>query len=171
MKYIECYYPNSNTIDKLTIAQDHFDAHHGMGYGTPVERQVNIAHTNLVQRLFKPMDNKQDMLLHAVVGISGEAGELLDAIKKHVYYDKELDIENVIEELGDLQFYIQAVMQLINVTDATVKAMNIHKLEQRYPSGQYSNEQAQARADKVDNVVTVEEEAAAHSIMTSPHLK
>lgn len=36
-------------------------------------------------------------------GVSGEAGELLDAVKKSVVYKKPLDRENVVEELGDLR--------------------------------------------------------------------
>lgn len=42
--------------------------------------------------------------LHMAIGISGEAGELLDAIKKATIYRKPLDIANVREECGDLLF-------------------------------------------------------------------
>jgi hypothetical protein len=36
-------------------------------------------------------------MLHCVVGISGEAGELLDAVKKTWVYGKALDHDNLIE--------------------------------------------------------------------------
>jgi len=44
-------------------------------------------------------------LLHGAIGISGEAGELLDAVKKHVFYGKPLDVNNVKEEISDVLWY------------------------------------------------------------------
>ena len=86
--------------------------------------------------------------LHMAVGVSGEAGELLDAIKKGVIYNKPYDIDNIIEELGDLEFYMEGLRQSIGITrDQTIQA-NISKLGKRYSEGSYSNQQAQVRADK-----------------------
>lgn len=99
--------------------------------------------------ILQEMTPQQADLLHMSVGVSGEAGELLDAIKKHTIYGKPLDIENVIEELGDLEFYMERIRQLINITREQTIEANIAKLGKRYSSGKYSNQQAQARADKV----------------------
>ena len=99
--------------------------------------------------ILQEMTPQQADLLHMGVGVSGEAGELLDAIKKHTIYGKPLDVENVIEELGDLEFYMERVRQLINITREQTIEANIAKLGKRYSSGKYSNQQAQARADKV----------------------
>lgn len=90
-------------------------------------------------------------LLHMTIGISGEAGELLDAIKKSVIYQKPLDRTNVIEELGDLEFYMEGLRQAINISREEVLITNMEKLsgvKGRYEQGQYSDEQAQARQDK-----------------------
>ena len=87
-------------------------------------------------------------VLHMAIGISGESGELLDAVKKHVIYQKPLDVENVKEELGDLLFYISNLMQSVGLSFAEVLQHNIDKLSVRYASGKYSNQQAQERADK-----------------------
>lgn len=87
-------------------------------------------------------------LIHAVLGVSGEAGELLDAIKKFVIYNKNLDLENVIEELGDLEFYMEQLRQRLGVTRAQCITANMKKLQQRYEKG-YSDKAAAARADKV----------------------
>lgn len=86
-------------------------------------------------------------LLHMVVGISGEAGELLDAVKKSVIYRKPLDMENVIEELGDLEFYLQDLRRALNITREQTLQANIEKLGKRYAAG-YSDAAAQNRADK-----------------------
>ncbi len=87
-------------------------------------------------------------LLHMAVGISGEAGELLDAIKKAVIYNKPIDRENVIEELGDLMFYMEGMMQNLEVSGQECIEANIKKLGVRYQGGVYSDKAAQERADK-----------------------
>lgn len=87
-------------------------------------------------------------LWHAATGVSGEAGELLDAVKKHVVYNKPLDRENVVEELGDLRFYMQAVMNNLALTEEEILEHNRSKLGKRYAAGRYTDQQAQDRADK-----------------------
>lgn len=86
-------------------------------------------------------------LLHAAIGIAGEAGELLDAVRKHVFEGQPLDRENVIEELGDLCFYLEAACQAIGVTREEIEELNTAKLSKRYEAG-YSDKAAQDRADK-----------------------
>ena len=93
---------------------------------------------------------QQANLLHMAVGASGEAGELLDAIKKHTIYQKPLDLENVKEEAGDILFYLSNILQSVGLSFEEVLQHNIDKLSVRYSSGKYSNEQAQQRADKIE---------------------
>jgi NTP pyrophosphatase (non-canonical NTP hydrolase) len=81
------------------------------------------------------------------VGISGESGELLDTIKKHAIYKKPLDMENVLEELGDLEYFMEGVRQAVGLTREECLKHNVDKLTKRYGS-KYSNEAAQIRADK-----------------------
>ena len=87
-------------------------------------------------------------LLHMVVGVSGEAGELLDAVKKAVIYRKPLDLENVIEELGDLEFYMEGLRQGLDITRQETIDANVEKLSKRYEGLIYSDKSAQLRADK-----------------------
>lgn len=87
-------------------------------------------------------------LWHMATGVSGEAGELLDAVKKSVVYKKPLDRENVVEELGDLRFYMAGLMNALDITEDELLTTNNKKLGKRYASGSYSNAQAQERADK-----------------------
>lgn len=90
-------------------------------------------------------------LWHMATGVSGEAGELLDAIKKHVVYKRELDRENVVEELGDLRFYMAGLMNRLGITEDEILSHNNAKLSKRYASGSYSNAQAVERADKAED--------------------
>lgn len=85
---------------------------------------------------------------HMSRGVATEAGELLDAFKKHIDYGRPLDVENVIEELGDLEFYLEAVRQILGVTRDQVLAKNVEKLNKRYQAS-YTDKEASARADKL----------------------
>jgi NTP pyrophosphatase (non-canonical NTP hydrolase) len=83
-----------------------------------------------------------------IMGVSGESGELLDAIKKAVIYNKPLDIENVIEELGDIEFYLEGLRQGLGIDRGETLDANVKKLSVRYEAGSYSDTAAQTRADK-----------------------
>lgn len=89
----------------------------------------------------------QAHLLHMAVGVSGESGELLDAIKKHCVYQKQINMDNVIEEAGDILFYLTGLLNDLNISLEDCIIANISKLSKRYPNG-YSNAAAIARADK-----------------------
>lgn len=89
------------------------------------------------------------MHLHAALGVAGEAGELVDAIKKEHIYGKPCNRANIVEELGDLRFYIQAVQQLYGISEQEVLQQNANKLCVRYKSLRYSDEAAITRADKL----------------------
>lgn len=116
---------------------------------------MNINFEEMVAGLAKPgnqileeMSPKQMHELHMAIGISGEAGELIDAIKKVSIYQKEIDRDNVIEELGDLEFYMEGLRQSLNITRQETLDGNVKKLGKRYKGHKFSNRQAQDRADK-----------------------
>lgn len=54
-------------------------------------------------------------LLHMAVGVAGETGELLSALADNFLYHKEFDYENIKEELGDAEFYLEGLCQGFNV--------------------------------------------------------
>lgn len=90
-------------------------------------------------------------LWHMSSCIQGEAGELFDAIKKVAVYGKsfnDLNFENVVEELGDIEFYMEGLRQSLGISRQETINHNIAKLSKRYHEGKYSNQQAQDRADK-----------------------
>jgi NTP pyrophosphatase (non-canonical NTP hydrolase) len=114
-----------------------------------------ITHPELVERLAKPggdilaaLTPADCHLLHMGVGVCGEAGELMDAIKKQTIYRKELDRANVIEELGDLEFYMQGIRAALDITREETLQANIVKLSKRYQEIKYSDKKAAERADK-----------------------
>lgn len=72
-------------------------------------------------------------LLHGAIGIATEAGELLDAFKKKLFYGKELDVVNVKEEVGDLMWYVAIFLRELEIDFEDVLQVNIDKLRARYP--------------------------------------
>jgi NTP pyrophosphatase (non-canonical NTP hydrolase) len=112
----------------------------------PANPQV-IRYDQFVRQLFRG-DTEREMKWHAAAGVCGEAGELIDCIKKELVYRKPPDVVNIIEELGDLRFYIRAVQQVYGISDQQVLQGNADKLSKRYRDLTYSDEQAQNRADK-----------------------
>lgn len=92
--------------------------------------------------------------LHMIIGISGEAGEIGDCVKKAVIYRKPIDMDNLIEELGDLEFYMEGLRQSFGITRSQTLSHNITKLSKRYQGLKFTNEAAQLRADKNEPVTT-----------------
>ena len=113
-----------------------------------IAKQITSTYSEFVKALLKQMPTREDYLMHAAIGISGEAGELLDAVKKTWVYGKPLDLENVREEIGDILFYVTAMMNMLGLDEEEIVLENVAKLEARYPGLTYTNEAAIARADK-----------------------
>jgi len=106
-----------------------------------------MQYEKMVQRLFIKPDDKTGRLVHAAMGISGEAGELVDAVKKHWVYGKPLDTENVLEECDDVLFYLVAMLNECGFSLMDAMEHNEAKLAKRYPDG-WSEQAAIERKDK-----------------------
>jgi NTP pyrophosphatase (non-canonical NTP hydrolase) len=108
-----------------------------------------VRYDQFVLGLYKPGSIKEQKY-HAALGIAGEAGEFVDAVKRELVYGKPLDRKNIVEELGDLRFYMQAAQILYGITDQEVLQANADKLAARYVGLKYSDKAAIDRADKND---------------------
>lgn len=71
-------------------------------------------------------------ILHAVMGMVTEAGELMDAVKKHVIYGKPIDLVNLKEEVGDGFWYSALLARAAGFTFEEAMVKNIEKLVARY---------------------------------------
>jgi NTP pyrophosphatase (non-canonical NTP hydrolase) len=96
------------------------------------------------------LSGKQADLLHMAIGIAGEAGELLHTVMSHILNAEPIDLENLVEELGDLEFFMEGFRQNQQISRDETISQNIAKLSVRYASGSYTDDQAQLRADKVN---------------------
>ena len=122
-------------------------------------------HSELVAKLAKPgqtivdeMTANKAHILHMAGCICEEAGEVYGVIKKHVFYNKPVTdemMDKLINELGDLEFYLEGLRQGIQVRREETIEANINKLvtgeNARYKTGSYSDAQANKRADQDDS--------------------
>lgn len=81
----------------------------------------------------RTLSTREDVLGHMVVGLSTETGELLDAYKKHKFYGRPLDVQNVKEEIGDVMWYLVQLCDEVGYSMDQAKIDNIQKLKKRYP--------------------------------------
>ena len=88
------------------------------------------------------------MCSNMCMGLAGEIGEVIDIMKKHIYQGKELDITDVIEEVGDVLWYIANFCNVNNITMDECMESNIKKLRKRFPNG-FTTKDANERKDKM----------------------
>lgn len=84
--------------------------------------QTNISHPELVSALVKPgatiaaeMTPQEADLWHAATGAMGEAVEILEAHMDALTFSRPVDAENVLEELGDMEFYLEQLRQNLSI--------------------------------------------------------
>lgn len=119
-------------------------------------KDLEKTYKDFVESLFKnpaeilaTLTPRKVYILHATFGLCGEAGELLDSIKKHVMYNQPTDTSNIIEELGDIEFYLEAFRAAFKITRDQCLEANMDKLSRRYRNG-YSDQAAKEREDKLE---------------------
>lgn len=71
----------------------------------------------------------------AAMGLAGEAGEVVDLIKKHQHHGVALDREKLIREAGDVLWYLQYLCEVLQISLDDIALQNVYKLRLRYPDG------------------------------------
>lgn len=89
----------------------------------------------LAMRTLNPETAGADLLINAALGLCGESGEAADILKKHLFQNRELDREHLIEELGDVAWYLAEFCTALDISLDEVLEANIAKLKRRYPHG------------------------------------
>lgn len=77
----------------------------------------------------------EQQLANAALGLTGEAGEVAELIKKHLFHATPLDHDALIKELGDCLWYIAAFATNLDLSLSDIADRNIAKLRRRYPEG------------------------------------
>jgi len=91
-----------------------------------------------------------ERLLTAAVGMSAEAGEFTEIVKKIVFQGKPVNEENLFHlkrELGDIMWYVSQACMGLDISIEEVIQMNFEKLSARYPEGAFSIERSENRKE------------------------
>ncbi|TKH22853.1 nucleotide pyrophosphohydrolase [Bacillus wiedmannii] len=94
---------------------------------------------------------------NAALGLTGEAGEVADLVKKAIYHghgfqaahcpgEENGNVHKLALELGDILYYVGIMAHEMGYTLQDIAEMNISKLAKRYPDG-FSREASQKRVD------------------------
>lgn len=85
-------------------------------------------------------------VLNGCLGLAGEAGETLDMIKKWIFHEKELDVDHLEKELGDVMWYMAMICYSFGFDLDRIMQINVDKLKARYPEG-FDTERSNHRAE------------------------
>ena len=77
----------------------------------------------------------RDRLAVCGLGITGEAGEVADEIKKTLYQSHELNRDRLANEAGDVLWYLAFLASTIGMSFDEIAERNVQKLLKRYPNG------------------------------------
>lgn len=118
------------------------------------ETNPQTMHRQLVNQLAKnpaeilhSLDAYKVELLHMAVGMTGESGEVLDLVKKCVVNGHDIDRAKLVEEIGDVLFYLHGLCNALDIYLEDALLNNYSKLRARYPDG-YSDAASIARRDQ-----------------------
>ena len=100
------------------------------------------------------LDIEQDAdvprLLTAALGLTAEAGEFTEVVKKIILQGKPYNEENVFHmkrELGDICWYIAQACMALDTTFDEIIEMNVDKLKARYPGGEFDVHKSENRKE------------------------
>jgi NTP pyrophosphatase (non-canonical NTP hydrolase) len=91
-----------------------------------------------------------ERLLTAAVGMSAEAGEFTEVVKKIIFQGKPFTEENMFHlkrELGDIMWYVAQACIGMNISIDEILQMNVDKLADRYPDGSFDVHYSENRAE------------------------
>lgn len=101
-------------------------------------------------RTWNTDNSSEHRLQNVALGLAGEAGEVADMVKKAVHHghglkyykigigepkSKEVYIQDVAKELGDILYYVSVGAEELGYTLQEIAEININKLAKRYPEG------------------------------------
>jgi len=95
-------------------------------------------------------DVNMSLLLTGGIGLSSEAGELNEIIKKCIFQGKPLNDETVFHckrELGDIMWYWITSCRALGLDPNEVIEENINKLKSRYPGGEFDAHYSENRKE------------------------
>lgn len=107
-----------------------------------IKEAIKTESSNFEEIAQRLNDKRTIRLLHAALGLSTEANEFLDALKKYIFYGKDLDLINIGEEIGDSFWYQAIACDELGKSFEEIQVAVIQKLRKRYHEKSFSSEAA-----------------------------
>lgn len=92
-----------------------------------------------ILRTYAGANEPSSKLTLGALGLAGEAGEVIDLIKKHVFQGHTIDQAQLLDELGDVLWYFMLICHTVGCQLEEIMACNVEKLQRRYPHGFEAN--------------------------------
>ncbi len=133
-----------NFIEKSSLL-DKYKKHFFYGKTHPDVRLAGLTPATWMDRESMQTD-LTIRLMHSIIGICTEAGEMLNALHSHLYEGKPLDLVNIKEEFGDSFWYHGIGADVLQSSFEEFQRMNADKLlRRRYKSGKFTEKEATQR--------------------------
>jgi len=107
--------------------------------------------------VIRPLTKIDSRVAHAIIGLATESVELLEALRDAIENDAPIDGVNVLEELGDLNWYHAIAVDALNGSWEQIQETNISKLRKRNQGNKF-NAQATINRDEAGERVLLEHE-------------
>lgn len=116
-----------HTVRQLELQNETYQELHPITTFTDYQRAALVTAPAVV-------DYNNELAVRAL-GLAGEAGEVVELVKKHLGHGHGLDVDEVRKELGDVLWYVATLADHLGLNMGAVAEANIKKLRARYPNG------------------------------------
>lgn len=99
------------------------------------EEEDKINMNNYQKQAFTTATAESQNVYYMTMGMTGEAGEIANKVKKVMRDKKQLDLEDIKHELGDVLWYVAGLATVLGITLEDVAKANIEKLASRKARG------------------------------------
>jgi NTP pyrophosphatase (non-canonical NTP hydrolase) len=142
MKIVQNHHSNKNSEDLNSDMTQKIDSNKYIEFVRQTTSPASSDFAALLARMTELEANDADVprLLTAALGMSAEAGEFTEVVKKIILQGKPYTEENVFHmkrELGDICWYIAQACMSLDTNFDEVLEMNYEKLSARYPEGAF----------------------------------
>jgi NTP pyrophosphatase (non-canonical NTP hydrolase) len=142
MKIVQNHHSNKNSEDLNSDMTQKIDSNKYIEFVRQTTSPASSDFTALLARMTELEANDADVprLLTAALGMSAEAGEFTEVVKKIILQGKPYNEENVFHmkrELGDICWYLAQACMALDTNFDEVLEMNYEKLSARYPEGTF----------------------------------
>jgi NTP pyrophosphatase (non-canonical NTP hydrolase) len=89
-------------------------------------------------------------LITAAFGLTAEAGEFTEVVKKIILQGKPYNEDNIFHmkrELGDICWYLAQACMALDTSFDEIMEMNVDKLKARYPGGEFDVHKSENRKE------------------------